>query len=474
MDKKRKLMENALILFMDLIAIIVSNYLAYYTRYKETIVQYYNSDTMWLLASICTIYILVSIFSTANRYFFRRGYLEEFIGVLKLIAMTLLGLVVELYLTHKSAGLSRLVFGYFAAYAMLFIYLNRILLKKYMLKTYKFGRFSSRLLIVTSSDRVNKIIDNLYDRGEWSRVIAGVVITDKPKKDVYIKDDRYKLVAEKDELIEYVTHNNIDEVFFSVDNIANDDYLRKCLETFEQMGIEVSVNIEMFNLLNTVNKGLGHIGKYAVVVFARNKFSLRQQMMKRMLDIVGSLVGMMLLAIATVIVGPLIKLESKGPVFFGQKRVGKNGRIFICYKFRSMYIDAEERKKELMKKNEMNGLMFKMENDPRITKVGKFIRKTSIDELPQFWNILRGDMSLVGTRPPTLDEYEKYDAWHKSRLSMTPGLTGMWQISGRSQIKDFDDVVRLDMEYIDGWNIMKDIKILIKTVVIVLTGRGAE
>ncbi|MDO4439420.1 MAG: sugar transferase [Eubacteriales bacterium] len=474
MDKKRKLMENALILTVDLIALLIGNFLAYYTRYRDGIVNYYNSDTMWLVLSIALIYIFVSVFSTANRHFFRRGYLEEFIGVVKLLALTLLGLVVELYIFHKSSLLSRLVFGYFTIYATALIYLNRILLKKYMLKTYKYGRFSNRLLIVTSSDRVDTIIDNLYDGGEWSRVIAGVVITDKPAKDVQIKNGRYKLVCELDELIEYVTHNNIDEVFFSVANIANDSFLRKCLETFEQMGIEVSVNIEMFNLLNTVNKGLGRIGKYAVVVFARNNFSLRQQMMKRMLDIVGSLVGMLLLGIATIIVGPLIKLESEGPVFFGQKRVGRNGRIFTCYKFRSMYIDAEERKKELMKQNEMSGLMFKMENDPRITKVGKFIRKTSIDELPQFWNILRGDMSLVGTRPPTLDEYEKYDAWHKSRLSMTPGLTGMWQISGRSEIKDFDDVVRLDMEYIDGWNIMKDIKILIKTVVIVLTGKGAE
>ena len=139
-----------------------------------------------------------------------------------------------------------------------------------------------------------------------------------------------------------------------------------------------------------------------------------------------------------------------------------------------MYIDAEERKKDLMKQNEMNGLMFKMENDPRITRVGKFIRKTSIDELPQFWNILCGDMSLVGTRPPTVDEYERYNASHKSRLSMTPGLTGLWQISGRSQIKDFDEVVKLDMEYIDDWNILKDIKIILKTVKVVICGRGAE
>lgn len=152
---------------------------------------------------------------------------------------------------------------------------------------------------------------------------------------------------------------------------------------------------------------------------------------------------------------PAIKLESPGPVFFGQTRIGKNGRRFTFYKFRSMYQDAEQRKKELMAQNEVKGLMFKMENDPRITRVGRFIRKTSIDELPQFWNVLKGDMSLVGTRPPTVDEFEQYEAKHKCRLSMTPGLTGMWQISGRSDIKDFDEVVRLDMEYIDNWNYFK-------------------
>jgi exopolysaccharide biosynthesis polyprenyl glycosylphosphotransferase len=195
---------------------------------------------------------------------------------------------------------------------------------------------------------------------------------------------------------------------------------------------------------------------------------------KRMLDIVGSLVGMVLLAIATIFVAPAIKLESPGPVFFGQTRIGKNGRRFTFYKFRSMYQDAEERKKELMAQNEVNGLMFKMKDDPRITKVGKFIRKTSIDELPQFWNVLRGDMSLVGTRPPTVDEFERYEAKHKGRLSMTPGLTGLWQISGRSDIMDFDDVVKLDMQYIDHWSILKDIKILISTVYVVIVGKGSR
>jgi lipopolysaccharide/colanic/teichoic acid biosynthesis glycosyltransferase len=169
-----------------------------------------------------------------------------------------------------------------------------------------------------------------------------------------------------------------------------------------------------------------------------------------------------------------IKLESKGPVIFRQERVGRSGRKFMMYKFRSMYVDAEARKKDLYDKNEMEGLMFKMKDDPRITKVGRFLRKTSIDELPQFFNILKGDMSMVGTRPPTVDEYEKYNAHYRRRLSITPGLTGMWQVSGRSDITDFDEVVRLDLEYIDQWSLLLDCKILLQTVGVVLFGRGSK
>ena len=143
------------------------------------------------------------------------------------------------------------------------------------------------------------------------------------------------------------------------------------------------------------------------------------------------------------------------------------------YKFRSMYMDAEERKKELMAQNKMSGLMFKMDDDPRVTPIGRFMRKTSIDEFPQFINIFKGDMSLVGTRPPTVDEYNQYDQHHKSRLAMKPGLTGMWQVSGRSEITDFEEVVRLDNEYIMNFSISLDIKILIKTVFTVLKRKGS-
>jgi lipopolysaccharide/colanic/teichoic acid biosynthesis glycosyltransferase len=153
--------------------------------------------------------------------------------------------------------------------------------------------------------------------------------------------------------------------------------------------------------------------------------------------------------------------------------MGKNGRIFKCYKFRSMYIDAEERKKELLKFNEMKGNMFKIKNDPRITKVGKFIRATSIDELPQFWNVLKGDMSLVGTRPPTLDEVETYKAYHWKRLCIKPGITGLWQVSGRNDLCDFEEIVKLDTKYIENWSIKLDIQLLFRTFKAVLLKSGA-
>ena len=185
---------------------------------------------------------------------------------------------------------------------------------------------------------------------------------------------------------------------------------------------------------------------------------------------------MLLTGIIFIFVAPIIYIKSPGPIFFKQVRIGKNGKKFNIYKFRSMYMDAEERKKELMAQNDIkDGMMFKMDNDPRIIKgIGNFIRDYSLDEFPQFWNVLIGDMRLVGTSQPTVVEWEKYEMHHRSRLAIKPGLTGMWQVSGRSNITDFEEVVRLDTEYIKKWSPGLDIMILFKTVAVVLGKVGSK
>ncbi len=192
---------------------------------------------------------------------------------------------------------------------------------------------------------------------------------------------------------------------------------------------------------------------------------------KRAIDILGSLVGLLILAIVFIPIAIAIKLDSPGPIFFQQRRYGLQGQPFTLYKFRSMVANADALKSQV--NNKAKGLLFKNESDPRVTKVGQFLRKTSLDEFPQFWNILRGEMSLVGTRPPTHDEVIRYQPHHWRRLDVKPGLTGQWQVSGRSLIKDFEEVVNLDLQYQSLWSPLYDLQILLRTIQVVLHRTGA-
>ena len=205
-----------------------------------------------------------------------------------------------------------------------------------------------------------------------------------------------------------------------------------------------------------------------------NKQNLRvYEICKRTIDIIGAGLGLILLSPIIAIVACAVKFTSKGPVFFSQKRVGKNGELFEMYKFRSMVVNAEELKENLEEQNEMSGPMFKIKDDPRITKVGKFIRKTSIDELPQLWNVLKGDMSLVGPRPSLPKEVEQFDNWMFKRLSVRPGLTCYWQVSGRNNI-DFEDWMKLDVKYVEERNLWIDIKLIFKTVFVLFGDKNAH
>ena len=223
------------------------------------------------------------------------------------------------------------------------------------------------------------------------------------------------------------------------------------------------------------------VGRYYAEDLGRGRYLLSLEtipqaplplLIKRLLDIIGATAGLILCGVASLWYGPKIRRESPGPVFFHQTRIGQNGRLFTLYKFRTMYPDAEERLQELLARNEMNGYIFKMKDDPRVIPIGHVLRRRHLDELPQFWNVLRGEISLVGTRPPTPNEVSQYQPHHHRRLSMKPGLTGLWQLNGNGAVNDFEDVVKLDCEYIDTWSLWLDCKILAKTVVKVVRGEG--
>ena len=325
-------------------------------------------------------------------------------------------------------------------------------------------KYTQRILLVTTRARVERVLKQLstYEYG----YVSAVCIVD----DEHFESSNLTIVT-LDNLVTYATRSVVDQV---VINLPSENFLiADFVSQFEMMGLPVAVNIAALEFVINSEKAIQRFGNSSVVNFSTTFYRSSDVALKRMIDIIGSLFGLVICGIVSIFLVPLIKKDG-GPAIFAQDRVGRNGRIFKFYKFRSMRVDAEEIKKDLMSQNQMQGGMFKIENDPRVTKIGHFIRKTSLDELPQFWNVLKGDMSLVGTRPPTLDEYMKYTPEQKRRLSFKPGITGLWQISGRSNITNFDDVVKLDVTYLDGWTIWKDIEILLKTIKVVVMKDGAK
>jgi exopolysaccharide biosynthesis polyprenyl glycosylphosphotransferase len=324
------------------------------------------------------------------------------------------------------------------------------------------------MIVVAESTTVDHCLSEIAHSPYTEFKVMGVVVVDKDMSGQEIQG--IPVIANADNLFEYLRTNVVDEVFLDGNTRASEESLAGRLV---EQGLTVHMSLIHTNNLMP-NRIMETYGDYVVLTTSMHIANNRQAFFKRLMDIVGSIIGLILAAIAFVIFAPVIKIQSPGPVFFTQTRIGKNGRRFRFYKFRTMYVDAEQRKKDLMDQNEMQGNMFKMENDPRIIPIGHFIRKYSIDELPQFWNVLKGDMSLVGTRPPTEDEFKEYEYHHKARLGIRPGLTGMWQVSGRSKITDFERVVELDTEYITNWTLGLDVFILFKTIGVVLGGKDSK
>ena len=465
--EKRSWMKHLDFTIMDIILLQVAFLLSYALRFEFK--WAYNEDIYRHLAFVTAlIQICIIFFTEPYKNILRRDKVQEFKAVVGQCTMAFLGVILFMYATKQSIVYSRQMLFVFWGLAMVMSYIGHVMLKLWVRKRLVDEKNRSIMLLLTTDDLVEQCIIDFEHTLYRNYVIKGIVITDKPRQGDVIR--QVPVVANADNFMEYIRTNVVDEVFINGNDIsASEDLAEKLLE----MGVIVHFKVaHETNLMP--NRVIEKCGPYLVLTSSMCIATPRQLFVKRCMDIAGGCVGLLLTGIAYLIFAPIIKKQSPGPIFFTQTRVGKNGRPFKLYKFRSMYLDAEERKKELMEQNQMQGFMFKMEDDPRIFPIGKVMRKLSIDELPQFWNVLKGEMSLVGTRPPTMDEFEQYEAHHRARLGNKPGLTGMWQVSGRSKITDFEEVVKLDTYYISNWNLAMDVRIIFKTIKVVLLGRGAE
>lgn len=462
---------------IDMIFLELAFYLSYWFRHRDTFLFF---PEMYIKLGV-----LLAVFNVMAIFFFEpyknileRGKRQELLAVIKHVSIVEIMLLLYAYVTKEAELFSRTVFLLSWAVAVAVGWIVRTLWKLFLRKTILKDKNKSNMLIISSAERITACIKELREKEYRDYEITAVALLNEPNEPERI-DANIAIIYGYQTLVDYIRQDIVDEVY--IDTFKDKEELNNLTDMFLKMGVTVHVGMG-FLPENLPNQFMEKIGGSHVITTTIKAASGLEITLKRLMDMAGGLVGLILTGIAFIFVAPAIKKASPGPVFFKQQRVGKNGRIFYIYKFRSMYMDAEERLKELMAQNEMKGFMFKMENDPRIIGsekgpgkgIGNFIRKTSIDELPQFWNILKGDMSLVGTRPPTVSEYEQYDLHHKIRLSMKPGLTGMWQTSGRSEITDFEEVVKLDAEYIEQWSLWLDIRLIFKTIKVVLERKGSK
>lgn len=440
-------------------------------------------DTYKLLKMYTMLFIFVLVIETVtcialNVYhkIIIRGYFEELKKVFTVDAIILASTAVFLFFQKKSENYSRLTVAYFAVLYFFITYFSHLAVKRVHRNNMRKGKNTRFLLLVSSYAQLNEAVKNLTKERFNPLRLSAIVITDAPEH-VGESVKGIPIVAHVSTVLDYVKNNVVDDVFIS----ETEPKRNEIVDQFLDMGITVNIGLE--DMMEFPNAAFDSVSGYKVIATSISPITFYQKIIKRTIDIFFGLVGSIVAIILTVCLAPFIYFSDKGPIFYKQERVGLNGRKFNIWKFRSMYVDADQRKADLMDKNEVSGFMFKMENDPRIIGsgpdgtrhgVGHFIRKHSLDEFPQFFNVLAGQMSLVGTRPPTVEETSHYDAKHLSRLALKPGLTGLWQVSGRSEITDFEEVVKLDNEYIRNFSIKNDARIIFKTFSVVLTGKGSE
>lgn len=473
-------LKHADFILLDMLCLQIAFVLAYLIR-NHGGNPYYNP-----LYRNMTIFLemadwIVIVFCGTMKNILRRSKDRDFVITLRHTCIVGASAIIYLFVIKEGGSYSRMAFFLMMFIYMALTYVCRILYKNFLLKKMD-GKMDRSLLIITTSEIADEVIQNIKWNNYARYWISGVVLMDKDLVGTEIQG--IPVVANHKTVFTHVCQAWIDEVL--IVPAEKNSYSEELFEQLSESGVTIHLQLAYVKNEPGRKQFVEKVGPYMVLTNSINSVSASHLAMKRCIDIVGGLVGCFLTGIIFIAIAPIIYTASPGPIFFKQERVGRNGRRFKMYKFRSMYMDAEARRAELMKENKMDDdKMFKLDFDPRVignrilpdgthkTGIGEFIRRTSLDEFPQFFNVLKGDMSIVGTRPPLVSETDLYELHHWARLAIKPGITGMWQVSGRSNITDFEEVVRLDKEYIQNWSIRLDIRILLKTVKVVLLGKGA-
>ena len=464
-------------MLLDIIILQLCLMLAYYIRFNGWVYSLHEYRNLGILLFFSD--ILVIVLNNSLHDVIKRKVVKEAIEHSKHCIYVLAVVLVYFFSSQLGDVYSRLVLGLTFVFYLLFGFGGRMFWK-FFLEHAKIRRVRNNMLVVVTEDSAEDILSRLLSDKQAGYEIVGVVLLETTNlKSVH----GVPVVCDIRKAANYIAKEWIDSVYINAP--INDKRIVRLMDACAIMAVPTHYHVP-----NMVRSGVKRfsekIGGTTVLTTAINYATPIQTLAKRLFDIFAGLIGSLAALIIMAIVGPIIKKQSPGPILFKQERIGKNGQHIKIYKIRSMTLDAEDQKKDLMEQNRVkDGLMFKMDFDPRIignkilpdgtkkTGIGEFIRKTSLDEFPQFFNVLMGTMSTVGTRPPTIDEYEQYHFHHRARLAVKPGITGMWQVSGRSEITDFEEVVKLDTEYIANWSLGLDLTILFKTIGVLFSRKGA-
>ncbi len=474
---KKKIKSAALTLYVaDIVLTAVSFYAAYRIR-GQWFASYERlfpfSEYTWLMLFIVPIWTAALYFSGGYRIGRKFSLTNETARMLGVSLAGLFALTAVIFLS-KSIYFSRLFLMIFGAANFAALVSGRALMRPLVRAWMRRPMNVMNAVVVGGSPAAIRMAELIKRQKAIGLNFLGFISEGGPSKGAPFPAEKGEVpglvLGNISSIEEIVRRHVVDEVIFVVSR-EKVEGLEDVFLMLEDQGINARMALSVFpHMIAKVQ--IEEFEDIPLLTFTTLPTNDAALFMKRGIDVVLSFVSLVIGAPLIALIALLIKADSKGPVLFVQKRCGINGRSFSMYKFRSMHAGAEKRLPDVEGLNEMDGPVFKMKNDPRITRVGRVLRKASLDELPQLWNVLRGDMSMVGPRPPIAGEVAKYERWQRRRLSMRPGLTCIWQVSGRSEIA-FEDWMRLDLQYIDNWSLWLDFKILVKTIPAVLFGRGA-